>query len=148
MRYLGIDHGEKSIGLALGDLSPEAGLSSPVVSPLMTLKEASPERVLSEIATLFFLHQIDQVVVGLPLNEEGEVGFQGKKVQAFAEKLESRLGKKVEFWDETLSSYEAIHKMVLEETSRKARQEKSDQYAAATILQEYLDSLVISDKKK
>lgn len=140
MRYLGIDHGEKNMGLALGDWSPEAGLKSPAVTPLLTFKVTSTPQAIHELVFLCVNHQIDQVVMGLPLNKEGKVGLQGKKVQEFAKKLERKLGKKIDYWDESYSSYIAIHKMILENTTKKARKEKSDQYAAAAILQEYLNN--------
>lgn len=140
MRYLGIDYGGKHIGLALGDYSPEQKLSA-IVSPLMTLQVSDVSTIVDRIRAICLRQEIAELVLGLPLDKEGRVGAQGKVVQKFGELLERRVGKPVRYWDETLSSYAALHKMIGGGLGQKDRRKRKDEHAAGVILQEYLDSL-------
>lgn len=125
-RVLGIDYGLKRIGLALG----EAGLAQ----PLLVVKNNSA--TVRKIKALCQEHEVGEIVIGLP---EGKIVPPVKK---FAKKLSQQTGIPVSFQDETLTSQEAIAKMIEAGKGKKARQEKADAFAAALILQAYLDAHV------
>jgi putative Holliday junction resolvase len=122
---LGIDYGLKKIGLALA----ESGLAT----PLTVLKKDLSIKRIFEICRQ---HRVEKIVVGLP---EGKIVPQVKK---FAKKLSREAKIPVVFQDETLTSQEAIAKMIEAGKGQKARREKEDAAAAALILQTYLDSHV------
>ncbi len=132
-RYLGLDIGERRIGVALSDATGH------LASPLTTLNARSEPQVLEQIVRLAREYQVIAVVVGLPLTLRGEVGPQAQVVQRFAAALEVALGLPLHFFDERLSS--AAAEQMLRELGVKParRREQIDQVAAAIILQDYLD---------
>jgi putative Holliday junction resolvase len=133
MRVLGLDVGDRRIGVALSD---ETGL---LASPLATLSRVGPRKDLKTIAALVREHRAGEVVVGLPYNLDGTVGPQAEKVRAFAEALAPVVRVPVRFWDERLTSVEAEHILAERRVSWQRRKGLVDQVAAVLILQEYLD---------
>jgi putative Holliday junction resolvase len=133
MRVLGLDVGDRRIGVALSD---ETGL---LASPLSTLQRVGPRKDPKAIAALVREHGVGEVVVGLPYNLDGTIGPQAEKVRAFAADLEPVVRVPVRFWDERLTSVEA--ERILSERNVPWQRRKSlvDQVAAVLILQEYLD---------
>jgi putative Holliday junction resolvase len=134
---LGVDAGERRVGLALSD---ELRL---LASPVTVLdRRAGLSAVLETIATLATREQVTQVVVGLPLNADGSSGPQARRAEHFAQLVERVTRLPVELWDERLSTQEA--EAVVRAQGRNARRARSrgqiDAVAAAVILQDYLDS--------
>jgi putative Holliday junction resolvase len=127
-RILAVDFGEKRIGLAIavGDLA----------EPLAIIDSAS---AVEEIAKIYQREKIEKIVLGLPLDSEGRVGSAAEKVKKFGQKLSAVTGREVVFWNETLTSEEALAKMIQAGKGQKKRR-RLDDIAAALILQEYLDS--------
>jgi putative pre-16S rRNA nuclease len=134
MRVLGLDVGDRRIGVALSD---ETGL---LASPLSTLQRVGPRKDPKAIAALVREHGVGEVVVGLPYNLDGTIGPQAEKVRAFAADLEPVVRVPVRFWDERLTSVEA--ERILSERNVPWQRRKSlvDQVAAVLILQGYLDA--------
>jgi putative Holliday junction resolvase len=144
MRVLGLDVGERRIGVALSD--PEGRLAF----PLLTHERRGQEDA-AALAALAREQEAERVVVGLPLSMDGTRGAQAEYSVSFAEAL-AACGVEVVLWDERLSSREADFYLRASApagsrgASRKARtgreQQKGarDQIAAAIILQAYLDS--------
>ncbi len=133
MRVLGIDYGNRRIGLAISD---EIGL---IAHGLPTLTHKAEAQVLAALRQLIEEHDIAEIVVGLPRNMDGSIGPQAEKAMAFAESLEA-LGLPVHLVDERLTTERA--KRALEEaglTSPKHRA-KRDRMAAQFILQTFLDT--------
>lgn len=132
MRILGVDYGLKRIGLALAD----SGLAEPlqvIKRPACHSAEKVQAATLHKIVTVCRQFQIEKVVVGLP---EGKLVPQVKK---FGKEL-ARLAKlDVVYQDETLTSQDAVAKMIEAGKKKKDRQIKNDAAAAAVILQNYLD---------
>lgn len=126
MRTLGIDYGLKKIGLSLADNS--------LAQPFGVINNDS--RLVEKLVKICQTNQIKKIVVGLP---EGKIA---KKVRTFAQELSRVANVSVVFQDESLTSKEAIGKMIQAGRGRKARREKEDAIAAAIILQNYLDSHV------
>jgi len=133
MRILGIDHGEKRIGLALSD---PLGITA---QGLPTLERRDEEADLAAIGDLISQHAVEDVVVGLPKNMDGTIGEQAERAMAFAEKLRARFGVAVHLIDERLTSVRAERVLREAEVSRKKMRGKSDRIAAQLILQAYLD---------
>jgi putative Holliday junction resolvase len=133
-RIMGLDVGEKTIGIALSD---ELGLTA---QPYQTLKRCGEERDLQAIRRILEEREVASVVVGLPKNMDGSVGRQARRVLAFAEKISSVLCVPVEPWDERLSTVAAERVLIQADVSRAGRRKHVDKLAASVILQGYLDS--------
>lgn len=130
-RVLGIDYGEKRVGLALG----VGGLAR----PLITLENLSELDLIEKIKTLGQEEQIEVLVVGLPLNEDGSESNQAKLNKAFGQRLQEAVGLPVQYWDESLTSGEALSEALANGTSQKRRRSLDGQ-AAAIMLQEFLEA--------
>lgn len=131
---MGLDVGEKTIGIALSD---ELGLTA---QPYQTLKRSREEQDLRALRALREERGVSLVVVGLPRNMDGSIGRQARRVAAFAGKIESALGVPVVHWDERLSTVAAERILIQADVSRAGRKKHVDKLAAAVILQGYLDS--------
>jgi len=129
--WLGIDHGHKRIGLAIGDEAD--GLALPV-----TVIQAKPlEQALAEIVALAGEYEAAGLVVGLPLNMDGTVGPQAILAKNFAVELAQATELDVRLWDERLSSFQADADLAGHLT-RKKRRARQDAIAAAGFLRDFL----------
>lgn len=131
MRFLGVDLGDKRIGLAISDAEEQ------LAGPLKVIFRTAG--VIEEILKIIISEGVEMVVIGLPLNMDGSTGEEGKKAQRFAQELKERAGISVELWDERLSTFEA--ERILREAGKKGAKLKEalDKTAAAVILQDFLD---------
>lgn len=131
-RYLGIDYGEKRIGLSFGD---ELGLASPLPAAVETTKEQR----LAQIGRVIQERKILELVVGYPLNMDGSAGFKAKEVERFVVVLKERFQLPVHLVDERLTSHEAEAR--LRSRKKKVSRESGlvDSVAASLILQDFLD---------
>jgi putative Holliday junction resolvase len=134
MRVLGLDVGDRRIGVALSD---ETGT---LASPLSTLERVGPKKDPQAVAALAREHGVEAIVVGLPYNMDGSIGPQAKKVQAFAEALKPLAHVPVHFRDERLTTVEAEQILAERDVSWQRRKRLVDQVAAVLILQEFLDN--------
>jgi putative Holliday junction resolvase len=135
MRCLALDIGERRTGVAIGEV---------LARPLTTLKRRSKDRDFAEIAELIREHQVDTLVVGLPLNMDGSMGFQAQRIVRYAEQMRQVLAEMVldvdlVFWDERLTTEQAEQILIASGRNRRDRQARVDAVAAAAILQSYLD---------
>ena len=137
-RLLGLDLGEKTIGLALSDRRLT------VASPLETLKRQKFTQDAAALAALCTEREVGGLVLGLPVNMDGSEGPRCQSVRQFAANLVELAGFElpIAFWDERLSTV-AIERLLVTEAdlSRKRRSEVVDKMAAAYILQGALDAL-------
>ncbi len=133
MKFLGIDFGEKRIGLAVSD---ELGLFA---RGLCTLSRRGGARDLEFIKGIVEREGIERIILGLPVGFDGNEGSQCDRVRRFAAQLEEKIGLPVEYMDEVLSSEEAKEIMALRPRRSKIKKEEIDRVAAAIILQRYLD---------
>lgn len=133
-RILGVDYGEKRIGLAVSD--PTGFLATP-----LDILDATQPRVVERLLDLCRERDIHEVVVGLPLNMDGSTGPQAKRVQDFAQKLRAALPDRIiRTWDERLTSRAGERVLIEAGASRKRRREVLDKLAAQIMLQSYLDA--------
>lgn len=131
-RLLGVDHGDRRIGLALSDPMPM------IASPLKTIVVNSNQDAINAILDIVKEYDIVLVVIGLPIGMKGNETAQTKHVQKFADDLIEN-GIKVAVQDERLTSVSAKKSII--EQNKKPSKEKGlvDQIAAAILLQQYID---------
>ena len=134
MRALGIDVGERRIGVALSD---ELGL---LAAPLTTVTVRGSDAALAELATIARERAAEVVVVGLPKSLSGREGPQAQAVRAFADRLAPLIDVPLEFWDERLTTVEAERALIARGVKRQQRRARIDAAAAAIMLQDYLDA--------
>jgi putative Holliday junction resolvase len=134
MRVLGLDVGERRVGVAISDA---LGLTA---QPLAVLERLGTERDAEAIRAVVERHQVEEVVVGLPLTMRGEQGIQAKKVLAFAQLLRGHLSVPVQFVDERLTTVQSERTLREMETPRRKRRQIIDRVAAQLILQHFLDA--------
>ncbi|MBI4321653.1 MAG: Holliday junction resolvase RuvX [Chloroflexi bacterium] len=142
MRLLGLDVGDKRIGVAVSD--PDLWLAQ----SLTVIQRVSSKRDFQAIADLVREYEVEKVIIGLPRTMAGEIGEQARKVQEFGRELEERSGMPVEFWDERLTTTGAQKLMIAAGVKRARRKQIIDAVAAALILQGYLDFLKTQARQK
>ena len=133
MRSLGLDIGDKRIGVALSD--PQGLLAS----PLTIINRRDETADIKAITDIVSQHQVGQIIVGLPRSMDGSLGQQAEKVKTFTQKLCSHTDVPVEFRDERLTTVSAKRLMQAVKTPKNRRKALDDAIAAALILQGYLD---------
>ena len=132
-RSLGLDVGNKRIGVALSD--PEGILASPLT--IINCQDGIAD--VGAITDIINQQRVKQVVVGLPLSMDGSLGQQAEKVKAFTQRLSSHTKVPVTFRDERLTTVSAKRLMRAVHTKKAKRKARHDAIAAAIILQGYLD---------
>ncbi len=132
MRILGVDYGTKRVGLAYAD-------ELLVAMPLPAAVQATDEERVAHLLKFVKERRVQELVVGLPYNMDGTIGFKAKEAQAFAEKLRQLTGLPVHLSDETLTSYAAEQSISKKDRRDVRASGVVDSRAAAVILQEYLD---------
>lgn len=130
---MGIDYGDKRIGIALSD--PLNIISS----PYEVFKNMGEEQALNHIINLVKQFDVDEIAMGLPLNMDGSEGERALIHKAFGHKLESLSGIKVHFVDERLTSAEAEEMLIASGMRREKRKEIIDKISAQIILQTFMN---------
>ncbi len=134
MRTMGLDYGERRIGVAISDAFGWTAQGSEVIDKKLVKDE------LGRIEELVKLHEVDSIIVGLPKNMNGTIGPSGENCIAFAERIKQKLGLPVQLWDERLTTVAAERTLLEADVSRSKRKQVIDKMAAAILLQSYLDS--------
>ena len=134
-RLLGVDWGERRIGLALSDETRT------LAQPLTTLTRRTGKRFpMREFLTLLEQHAVTGVVVGLPLDQDGSEAEAATAARALAGDIARRSGQPVELWDERLTTARALGAVRAMGGSTRGRKDDVDALAAAVLLQHYLDA--------
>lgn len=134
-RILGLDVGDKRIGVALSDELKWTAQT------LTTIQREGKKKDIPAILQLLEEHDVEEIVIGLPKNMNDTLGEQAEKVLKFSKQLETRVtGIKVTLWDERLTTTAAERMLVKADVSRKKRKKVVDTIAAVFILQSYLDA--------
>ncbi len=131
-RIIGIDLGERRVGVAISD---EMGLYA---HPLKTLKYLDNERLAADLIELAARNEALSFVVGLPKNMDGSMGLGALKAMEFAQTLRKKSGFPVALCDERLTTSQAEKEMIGLGKSRKRRRRAIDAAAAVLILENYL----------
>lgn len=134
MRYLGIDFGEKRIGIAVCDDADGICL------PLTTLSRSSDRSAIQDILHIGHEQEVVGFVIGDPVLLDGTIGSAAKRVRSFAAKLESEGGLPVYRVGETLTSREAEERLRAGGASRKLQRQSVDAVAAQILLQDWIDT--------
>jgi len=142
LRILGIDLGEKRIGISISD---ELGITA---QGLPTINSINEKEDLKNIKKIIDKYQVEKIILGLPINMNGSLGKQAKKAISFAEKLKSSFQLPVELEDERLSTSEAEKLLIKADRSRKKRKKVIDKMAAIIILQSFLDRRTMNKEIK
>ena len=133
MRYLGLDLGSKTLGLAISDLT---GL---IASDYKVLRYDNEDKLIDELIDIVKLEKVDALVLGYPLNLDGSISDRCRLTLTFKEKLESVIDKPIYLEDERLTTVVA-NKLLIESGARREKRKKVvDKIAAVLILQSYLD---------
>jgi putative Holliday junction resolvase len=133
MRVLGIDVGERRVGVALSD---PTGM---IAQSLTVIPRRSWAQVTGAVGSLAREHHVERVVVGLPLRLDGREGEAALSARRFADRLRKAVSVPVVLEDERLTTTEAERVMLAADESRSARRARRDAVAAALILQRHLD---------
>lgn len=134
MRILGIDYGDSKIGLAVSDFLQITA------QPLGSYRTRGPEQDKEYFKSIVLEHNIGEIVLGLPLRMDGTCGPRVDKTKSFAQWLKTFLNVPIFFWDERLTTKQAIGILSTGKIKRKAKKDLEDQVAAVIILSTYLEN--------
>lgn len=134
-RLMGVDLGEKTIGLALSDVERR------LASPLETIRRSKFAQDAERMLALCDAYQVAALVVGLPLNMDGGEGPRAQATRAFVRNMSALTRRPFAFWDERLSTAAVTRDLIAQDVSRAKRAAVIDKMAAAYILQGALDRL-------
>ncbi|MCY3770699.1 MAG: Holliday junction resolvase RuvX [Gemmatimonadetes bacterium] len=132
-RILGIDFGERRVGVAVSD---PAGL---IAQGLETIEVKNTSESLASIASIVEAEQVLEIVLGLPVNMDGTKGEIAEKVETFAGQLQNRVSCAVRTWDERMTSISARRAMNEMGMGTRGNKGSLDRIAATLLLQNYLD---------
>lgn len=134
MRYLGLDLGTKTLGLALSD--PLGMIAS---SYKILRHDEDYDSLIPLLKEVIDTNHVEALVLGFPKNMNNSIGERGEIALAFQKKLEANFSLPVYMQDERLTTRQAENLLISNDTSRKKRKKVIDSLAATIILQSYLD---------
>ena len=133
LRLMGLDVGEVRIGVALSD---ETGV---IARGLTTLQRVSWQKDLATLVDTIAQHEVDEIIVGNPINLDGTSGHRSKRIEDFVRRLRELTSTPITLWDERFSSSSAEQVLIEGGMQRGKRRQVIDKLAAVIILQNYLD---------
>ena len=134
MRYLGLDLGSKTLGIAISDLTGVIATSYKIIR-----HNEEYNKLVDEILKIVKEEKISAIVLGLPKNMDNTIGYKGELSISFKEKLEKKIQIPIYLQDERLTTKDAESILIKNDTSRKKRKKVIDSLAATIILQSFLD---------
>ena len=134
MRVLGLDVGDKKIGLSMSDSTRS------IAQALKVYRRSTLEKDLNELKGITEEHGIEEIVIGLPKDLSGAIGKRATEVMAFAEEVRKYTSINTVLWDERFSTNEANRIFEMAQVSHKKRKPFIDMMASQIILQGYLDA--------
>ena len=134
MRIMGLDVGEKTIGIAISD---PLGWTAQGLETIRRKENISED--IDRLKKIIKEYCVDRIVVGLPKNMNGTLGPSAERSQDFAHLITKETGIPTEMWDERLSTMEAERALLEGNVTRAKRKKVIDKMAAVIILQGYLD---------
>ena len=133
---MGIDYGDKRIGVALSDLL------CIISSPYEVFINKGEDESLKHLDKIIKENDVDEIAMGLPLNMDGSEGERARLHRAFGQKLSDFSGVTVHFVDERLTSAEAEEILISSGVRREKRKELIDKLSAQIILQTFIDNKI------
>jgi putative Holliday junction resolvase len=134
LRILGIDYGDRKIGLAISD---RLGLTAQPLQIYRSKNRREDEKFFRHLVSEY---EITEVVVGFPLRMDGSTGTRGQKTQEFANWLETILDLPIFLWDERLTTVQAQKILSMRKIAPRVKKEIEDQVSAVIILSTYLEN--------
>jgi len=134
MRILGVDFGDKNIGLAVSD---KLLITAQALGSYRVKNEEEDKKYFKDLVSKY---EIEEIVIGLPLRMDGTPGTRVQKTQKFASWLENVLKLPIVLWDERLTTKQALDILNQQKISGKKKKKLKDQISAAIILSVYLES--------
>lgn len=134
MKYLALDLGTKTLGLAISD---KLGI---IASPYKVLRYDDINKLIDELLVIIEKENVDELVLGLPKNMNNSLGFASERSLNFKTILETKCSLPIHLVDERLSTMEAENILISNDTSRQKRKKIIDAYAASIILDTFLKS--------
>ncbi|AWI03900.1 Holliday junction resolvase RuvX [Clostridium drakei] len=135
MRILGLDVGDRTIGVAVSD---PLGITAQGIT---TIRRKNKDEDIKQLKSICDEYSVETIVSGLPKNMNGTLGPQSEKVLKFCEVIKEKIGLPIKMWDERLTTVAAHRAMLEADLSRNKRKKIVDKMAAIYILQGYLDSI-------
>jgi putative Holliday junction resolvase len=132
MKIMAVDYGDAHTGIAVSDVTET------LASPLTVIHERGADRLLHRIAEIAAEHNIEEIVVGNPINMNNTRGPRSERCEAFAERLREAVKIPVTMWDERSSTVSAHNLLGDAGKTGKKRKAVIDAAAAAVILESYL----------
>lgn len=133
MRALGIDFGDRNIGLAVSD---KLGLTAQGIGRYRVKNKKDDKKFFKELVSKY---EIIEIVIGFPLRMNGSEGTRAEKTKEFAGWLEKTLGLPIIFWDERLTTQQALKILYQQKAKIKTKKRLKDQISAMIILSSYLE---------
>ena len=143
-RWMGLDYGTKTVGVAVSDV---LGITAQGLETITRKSGKKLRQTLAKIEVLIKEYQIEKIVLGLPKNMNNTLGERANDTLEFQAMLERRTGLEVILWDERLTTIESERILKSGGVRRENRKDRIDWMAAALILQSYMDSHPIPEKK-
>ncbi len=137
MRLIALDYGDKTVGIAMTDLSGK------ISQPFDTIFRNNPidvKETIDKICEIVYKYEVEKVIIGMPYNMDGSEGERAEKTKWFKKKLSKKLDKEIIFYDERLSTFEASNILEKGNIKKENRKKYLDKIAASIILQSYLDN--------
>lgn len=132
MRIIGIDYGDARIGVAVSD---PLGITAQGVG---TVKNKGEQKTLAELKKIIEEFSPEKIVIGLPKNMDGSLGFRAEATYSFAELLKTVYGGEIVFWDERLTTVGASRYLNATNTVKASRKNVIDTLSACLILEGYM----------
>jgi len=132
MRIIGIDYGDARVGVAVSD---PLGITAQGVG---TVKNRGTEKLLSELGKIISEYSPEKIVIGMPKNMDGSLGFRAEATKEFAESLKTVFEGEIVFWDERLTTVGATRYLNETNTVKNARKNVIDTLSACLILEGYM----------
>ena len=134
MKYLGLDLGTKTCGMAISD---KLGI---IASPFKVIRYSDLNDLVNEVINIIEVEEVDELVLGLPKNMNNSLGFASERSLNLKNELEKKISINIHLVDERLSTVEAENFLIYSDTSRSKRKKIIDAYAASIILETFLKS--------
>lgn len=143
MRIMGLDVGSQTIGVAVSDVFGWTAQG------LETIRHKTREKDFDRLRELVRQYNVEEFVVGMPLNMNGTKGPRAEQTELFAKDLEEAFPSiPCHFWDERLTTVMAQKELISADVSRRKRKKVIDKMAAVVILEGYLRHLSLQKEKK
>lgn len=133
MKYLGLDLGKKSLGIAISD---RTGI---IATFYKNIRYEDENKLIEELLQIINKEEIDKIVLGYPKNMDNSEGFRAQETKDFMNKLQAKTDKEIILQDERLSTRMAESVLIGADVSRKKRKKVIDGLSAVVILKSYLD---------